>query len=861
TSRAYGAANPANPGFTPVGLAAGDSISSVTYTYQGTATPTANVGTTHTITPSAAVFGSGSAANYSISYLAGTLTISGQASQTISNFNPPANKVYGDAPITLSATGGGSTSPVTFSVVSGPGSVSGTNNSTLTITGAGTIVVQASQAGDINYTAAVNVQASIIVAAKTLTVTANDTSRAYGAANPANPGYTAPGLVGSDSISSVTYSYQATATPTANIGTTHSITPSAAVFGSGSAANYSISYVAGTLTITDGSTGGSFVVSSISGDTDENGTTATFTVALGSQPTGDVTIAVSSSNTDEGVVSPTSLTFTSGDWDTPQTVTVTGVSDSSEDGNQAYTIVLGAATSADSNYSALNPDDVNVTNVDIVGVYSVTPAISAGKTHNLLLANDGSVWGWGSCYYGQLDTGTACDSGATPAYTFNLPQQLNVGKATAISSGVSYSAILSREGTVWTSGLNDNGQLGHAGTTIAPVDGLSGITAISAGYTHMLSVKNDGSVWTWGRGQSGQLGNTLWVASQTPVQAVGALVGRTITSVSSGQNHSLALDNTGLVYAWGGDAYDDLGLGLTTDHTTATPTVIPTLSGVSLIGTGASQSFAVGVVGVNTDGYAWGYNADGQLGISPSTQKGVPTGMTTFTSALLPSKIDGDFMHGVAMTAAGAVYVWGDNENALDQSHSDTFDNRGALGNGTTTDRTSPGTTTAAQWASGTALDVATGNNFTVVLYTDGRVKTSGLNQSAQLGSNEIATSGTTPFTSTPVYVEDPADLGAGSTIPFYAFRPVLSGYPAVSTNNTSASVAVCAAPANCGSITNYMYSTDSGSSWSASTPIATPIALSGLPSGTVNLWVKGLNGATAYQSDSSAVKVSWTVN
>ena len=80
-------------------------------------------------------------------------------------------------------------------------------------------------------------------------VTANNTSRAYGAANPANPGFTAPGLVGTDSISSVTYTYQATATPTALVGSTHTITPSAAVFGSGSASNYSITYTAGTLTI------------------------------------------------------------------------------------------------------------------------------------------------------------------------------------------------------------------------------------------------------------------------------------------------------------------------------------------------------------------------------------------------------------------------------------------------------------------------------------------------------------------------------------------------------------------------------------------------------------------------------------
>ena len=92
------------------------------------------MGTTHAITPSGAVFASGSAANYTLSYAAGTLTIVGTASQTIS-FTAPASATYGDVPIGL--TGSASSGlPVSYSVVSGPGSV---NNASLTITGAGSI--------------------------------------------------------------------------------------------------------------------------------------------------------------------------------------------------------------------------------------------------------------------------------------------------------------------------------------------------------------------------------------------------------------------------------------------------------------------------------------------------------------------------------------------------------------------------------------------------------------------------------------------------------------------------------------------------------------------------------------------------
>src|SRR5439155_15282430 len=68
--------------------------------------------------------------------------------------------------------------------------------------------------------------------------------------------------------------------------------------------------------------------------------------------------------TAEGTVLPAALTFTTTNWATPQTVTVTGVDDSVVDADVAYAIATGAATSTDSNYSGLNPADVPVTNLN-----------------------------------------------------------------------------------------------------------------------------------------------------------------------------------------------------------------------------------------------------------------------------------------------------------------------------------------------------------------------------------------------------------------------------------------------------------------------------------------------------------------
>ena len=98
--------------------------------------------------------------------------------------------------------------------------------------------------------------------------------------------------------------------------------------------------------------------------TAETGSGATFRVVLNAAPSADVTIGLSSSNTAEGTVSPSSLTFTTTNWNVPQMVTVTGVDDQLDDGNVAYTIVTTAASSSDSQYDHRNVDDVSITSTD-----------------------------------------------------------------------------------------------------------------------------------------------------------------------------------------------------------------------------------------------------------------------------------------------------------------------------------------------------------------------------------------------------------------------------------------------------------------------------------------------------------------
>ena len=118
------------------------------------------------------------------------------------------------------------------------------------------------------------------------------------------------------------------------------------------------------MTNTNNDTAGITVTPTSGLTTTEGWLQAGFTIVLTSQPTANVTIGLSSSNTLEGTVSPPSLTFNTGNWNTPQNATVTGVNDAVVDGNVGYTIVTAQATGGDAQYNTINPADVSVTNND-----------------------------------------------------------------------------------------------------------------------------------------------------------------------------------------------------------------------------------------------------------------------------------------------------------------------------------------------------------------------------------------------------------------------------------------------------------------------------------------------------------------
>jgi hypothetical protein len=168
-----------------------NSVPNQTVTAGTTILPVGNYTITASFTPSNTTLNStaSTTAGYSVT----------QATQTIT-FTPPISPVtYGVAAIMLSATGGASGNAIVFSVVSGPGTIAG---STLTVTGPGTIMVAANQAGNANYSAATQVTRSIVV---------SNATPAIGLMSSANPALAQNAITWTATVSS------SIATPTGTV--------------------------------------------------------------------------------------------------------------------------------------------------------------------------------------------------------------------------------------------------------------------------------------------------------------------------------------------------------------------------------------------------------------------------------------------------------------------------------------------------------------------------------------------------------------------------------------------------------------------------------------------------------------------
>jgi alpha-tubulin suppressor-like RCC1 family protein len=225
----------------------------------------------------------------------------------------------------------------------------------------------------------------------------------------------------------------------------------------------------------------------------------------------------------------------------------------------------------------------------VPGLTGITQ-VSAGAYDTLAVRSDGTVWAWGSNLYGELGDGTTTDR-LTPK------QVRGLSGITQVSAGLYYTLAVRSDGTVWAWGLNGNGELdGSANKTVhlspEQVPGLSGITQVATDGFHALALRSDGTVWSWGTNDHGEVGDGTTKARLSPEP----LSLSAVTQIAVGSEMSAAIRSDGTLLTWGDD--NTGGLDLSTVRWSVNPTPSPAigLTWVSQVAFGEGYGLALSTI-------------------------------------------------------------------------------------------------------------------------------------------------------------------------------------------------------------------------------------------------------------------------
>ena len=338
------------------------------------------------------------------------------------------------------------------------------------------------------------------------------------------------------------------------------------------------------------------------------------------------------------------------------------------------------------------------------GLLDQITVVAAGGQHSLALRDDGTVWSWGTNEYGQLGHGHTTDVSYAVQITTDASGD-PFEDVVYVDAGYEHSLALKADGTVWTWGRNNYGQLGNGGqgTSIARpvqvVDGVgepfTNVVSIAAGDRHNLALKAEvdldnfttiSSLWSWGYNSNGQLGNGNTSNKTTPVQVLDSSgIGvEEVIGMQASRDHNWLIKTDGTIGSWGDNDYGQLGDGNTLGKRHTVQVIAENGSPITIDPEAENVGFSVGrqysLLVKDDRVWIWGNNLNTSiedvnpyplelLDIDSSTPVNAVSGATFQSSQ--------DSSASAVIKDDGTVLMWGSNVG-------------GELGNGTTQPRITP---------------------------------------------------------------------------------------------------------------------------------------------------------------------------
>jgi len=454
--------------------------------------------------------------------------------------------------------------------------------------------------------------------------------------------------------------------------------------------------------------------------TETNGSTApmesktdTLDITLSSEPVADVTISITSSDIGEITVTPNSMTFSSGNFSTAQTVTLTAVQDALVDNNQNSIITFSVTSSVDASYASLADKTFTSTATDSLLVEEVNE-IALGDTHSCYVDNDVNktlyCWGDDNCdSAGASCTGPITIDGTSNDNTTGVPVLNGLQSVQSLAISQNLSCALYDNNSAYCWGWNESGSLGSTAGQLLDGSNTYAAYSLGVGAKHGCALLDNTTPACWGYGSYGQLGEggTSWATNRVAYAGVD-----NVTQLTGGTYFSCALINDGTVKCWGKNTNGQIGDGTTTQRNS--PTTVSGLSNVTKVAAGANH-----VCALISDGTikCWGRGDGGKLGNGADSDSSSPVTVSGITTA---TDVDVSDLVACALLNDNSVTCWGGNGN-------------GQLGNGTTGGSSN---TPVAVSNLTSVSKVATGFTHACAIRSDNTVWCWGKNAAGQLGDN-----------------------------------------------------------------------------------------------------------------------------